>query len=758
MILILLAACIAIVLLVWALGPQWFFLCRSSLLGLALMYFLPSIAITLAKGLCIAAFDLRGFGDAFTVGLLFFLACWAVTATSDLVLDLAETRLNQTLPPVSKYLHTVRSAFIAGAFILNWYAILVAKEIHLATDISKQTLRINFGLLVGLAAGFVLFVVLQFFEGGKNKEKFSFPRLSRRLLKKRESELSEESLLFRKSDAPLLWFGIPIPSSLGKGYFEQRGGSLKLLHGHRYALGALAVAALVYLFFFVGNLFRFLPPPPALCSLLLLLILFVWLLSGLSFFLDAYRIPLFVPLFAIVVISSLFETSDHFYRIWKIDVKPVEDLPSIELASEVLSRPTDDRKSVVLIAAAGGGIQAAAWTARVLTGLEEELDGSKPGTFAKSIRLLSGVSGGSVGIMFYVNATYPVDISDKQRADRRKGIVRAATDSSLDPTVFALVSYDLERFLFPIFVPDIFRDRGRTLELAWSNNDTAEFQRTSDQSLEKKTLNSWVRGIRAQQFPAVIFNSTLVEPGERMTFSTSMFSSPHPDQRDFYTIYPDKDISVPTVVRLSATFPVVSPAARPKLAESSAAWSGSRDQAGVDPYHLVDGGYFDNSGLTAVSTWLDDALKDLYANHPEKVPRKILVIEIKPFPAAAEDKSYGGSQNLDPFLHLFAPLLAVNNVRNHIQIGMAEGGFYPAAKRWELEAYNPERPGKAQNTQLLQIKIRLFPVQFQSRLQGGVTPLSWHLRECEKEDIEAAWAKFASGPDMLAIQRFFNSE
>jgi hypothetical protein len=194
------------------------------------------------------------------------------------------------------------------------------------------------------------------------------------------------------------------------------------------------------------------------------------------------------------------------------------------------------------------------------------------------------------------------------------------------------------------------------------------------------------------------------------------------------------------------------------LAESSAAWSGSRDQAGVDPYHLVDGGYFDNSALTAVSAWLDDALKDLYANHPEKVPRKILVIEIKPFPAATEDKSNGGSQNLDSFLHLFAPLLAVNNVRDHIQIGMAEGGFYPAAKRWELEAYNPERPGKAQNTQLSQIKIRLFPVQFQSGIQGGVTPLSWHLRECEKEDIEAAWAKFASGPDMLAIQRFFNSE
>jgi hypothetical protein len=131
---------------------------------------------------------------------------------------------------------------------------------------------------------------------------------------------------------------------------------------------------------------------------------------------------------------------------------------------------------------------------------------------------------------------------------------------------------------------------------------------------------------------------------------------------------------------------VVSPAARPKLAESSAAWSGTRDQAGVDPYHLVDGGYFDNSGLTAVSAWLDDALQDLYHDHPEKVPGKILVIEIKPFPDAADNKSDSEnqkadrSQNADTFLHLLAPLLAVDTVRDHIQIGMAEGSFYAAAK------------------------------------------------------------------------------
>jgi hypothetical protein len=56
------------------------------------------------------------------------------------------------------------------------------------------------------------------------------------------------------------------------------------------------------------------------------------------------------------------------------------------------------------VAAAGGGIQAAAWTARVLTGLEEICAEKRPGRFVQSLKLLSGVSGGSVGIMYFVTA------------------------------------------------------------------------------------------------------------------------------------------------------------------------------------------------------------------------------------------------------------------------------------------------------------------------------------------------------------------
>ena len=53
---------------------------------------------------------------------------------------------------------------------------------------------------------------------------------------------------------------------------------------------------------------------------------------------------------------------------------------------------------LVVVTAAGGGIQAAAWTAQVLAGLDRIYGPD----FTRSVGLVSGVSGGSVGTMYYM--------------------------------------------------------------------------------------------------------------------------------------------------------------------------------------------------------------------------------------------------------------------------------------------------------------------------------------------------------------------
>ncbi len=61
---------------------------------------------------------------------------------------------------------------------------------------------------------------------------------------------------------------------------------------------------------------------------------------------------------------------------------------------------------MLVVTAAGGGIQAAAWTTEVLAQLQAECDKTVPDQFANSISLVSGVSGGSVGLMFYLGTRF----------------------------------------------------------------------------------------------------------------------------------------------------------------------------------------------------------------------------------------------------------------------------------------------------------------------------------------------------------------
>jgi hypothetical protein len=140
-----------------------------------------------------------------------------------------------------------------------------------------------------------------------------------------------------------------------------------------------------------------------LCYFLLLSTVTVWGLSGLSFFFDAFRIPLFVLVVLWIFVAALHLKADHSYRIHQVSVeKDVYVEPTGP--GSVLARTNENDDRIILVAAGGGGIQPSAWTARVLTGLEGICGKKRPGRFVRSLKLLSGVSGGSVGIMYFVTA------------------------------------------------------------------------------------------------------------------------------------------------------------------------------------------------------------------------------------------------------------------------------------------------------------------------------------------------------------------
>ena len=180
--------------------------------------------------------------------------------------------------------------------------------------------------------------------------------------------------------------------------------------------------------------------------------------------------------------------------------------------------------------------------------------------------------------MFYVNL-YDRSALDHFRTNELTSLTDLVSRSSLDDVAWALVYHDLPRIFFP--TRNKFYDRGYILEENWRVRAQID-----------QTLSEWRDGVKEGWRPAVIFNSTITETGEPLTFSTTAWRQERdsqttrevaPRRRDFYDMYDSKDVRVVTAVRLAASFPYVSPAARP-------------DAQSPDDYHMIDGGYYDNYG------------------------------------------------------------------------------------------------------------------------------------------------------------------
>ncbi len=317
---------------------------------------------------------------------------------------------------------------------------------------------------------------------------------------------------------------------------------------------------------------------PALCYLLLLFTMLCWLLSGLTFFFDRYRIPVLVPLVVVLLLTSYLGdiSADYLYKTEKPAPLPSHSDPT---SPHYRDPPSPD--SIVVVAANGGGIQSAAWTARVLTGLEEKCRevGCDQG-LAESIRMISSVSGGSVGTMYFVNA-YPDE--GPPPPEDLDNIVGRAEASSLAPIAWGLLYPDFLRTIWP-YEPEW--DRGRTLEEAWSGQDPKDAGGVDD------SLSAWGKKALQSDRPDVIFNATVAETGQPLVLATTadlpskmMTHDELLAERGAETH--NTDVSVVTAARLSAAYPYVSPAARAK-------------EGGKAAHHVVDGGYYDNYGVSSL--------------------------------------------------------------------------------------------------------------------------------------------------------------
>jgi hypothetical protein len=423
---------------------------------------------------------------------------------------------------------------------------------------------------------------------------------------------------------------------------------------------------------------------PALCSALMVMMLACSTFSALSFFLDLWHVPLLLAVIGWGVFTAQSRNSDHFYTLWSRPggVK----LPPAPLETLAATRTRNGR--VIVAAANGGGIQAAAWAAQVLEGLGEDSP-----SFAGSLRLISSVSGGSLGSACY---TY------KQANPEARSAFLAASASSLDEVAWGLSWPDLMKSVFP-WGPHLI-GRGRALEKAWiANCGTGE----NPTSLLDQPLSDWNAEVWKGNLPAVIMNATLVETGQRLLMGTTQFTenNNYRARVDASKLHGyDKDVAAVTAARLSASFPYVTPAAR-----STA--------PGLQP-HVVDGGYYDNYGMSTLVEWLDEALcQDQLA--ATRTVSSVLVIQIHGAPVTADSNPKANKlSDRGWFFQMLAPLLTLDHVRGAGQI-----------------AHNDLELGQLQQRWFGAVPIHSVTLEFPDQN----APLSWHLTRQQKERVLDRW-------------------
>ena len=294
------------------------------------------------------------------------------------------------------------------------------------------------------------------------------------------------------------------------------------------------------------------------------------ILAGLAFFFDGpiTALGLHVPTLVLVVVFIYCNSSlGNFYQLIEPTAPAGAPLSPAEVIDALFppGNGKDTDQVLTIVCASGGGIEASAWTARVLTGLEKEF----PQSFANSIGLISSVSGGSVGAMYYLDHRYrpttPHLVMMTLSIEAEVPGLSAALWGLIGPDTFRFLTYGL-----PIRYSKI--DRGWALEQVWRGAPAS--LNPQEPAIDEK-FSDWRNALRQGKLPAVVFNATNVYTGYPVLIGTAEIPKhvrkrPTPDTSapenviqigDGEGQYGNADIAVATAARLSASFPYVTPVA-----------------------------------------------------------------------------------------------------------------------------------------------------------------------------------------------------
>ncbi len=309
---------------------------------------------------------------------------------------------------------------------------------------------------------------------------------------------------------------------------------------------------------------------------------------------------------------------------WWLSTNGLPNFAETQLTAEnppaqVLLDTADKRPyPLIIMAASGGGIRAAWWTAAVMGALEADpgkacLSEPVAAFDGRQIFAASGISGGSLGL-----AAHQAWIRDGGLTEIKGGDGTAvAVDTAwvderlgqdhLSPALAWFTYVELAQSVLG-FPSPMGQDRAAVMEKSW---EAGQFNTDADGAgLQFGIRNTWQA---VPQLPMLLLNGTSVDDGCRLVAgvlavnadvggcgSGGPTSATMPDAYGIDTfLCPDEDFRLSTAALLSARFPLIAPSGRLAPCETSAEPGQARSTIEV-----VDGGYRDANGAeTAADVW-----------------------------------------------------------------------------------------------------------------------------------------------------------
>ena len=415
--------------------------------------------------------------------------------------------------------------------------------------------------------------------------------------------------------------------------------------------------------------------------------------GALIYFAQRYHIPVLSFVVVMAVVFSLFNDNHAVRAEAELAVLPGSELRTErDLTSYYKAWSTDllasskskgDEVPAFLVAAEGGGVRAAYWTALVLSRLQDENT-----EFARHVFAISGISGGSLGGAVFVALAKSRHAGSTEKLESKAADILA--EDFLSPTLAAMLFPDLvQRFLPIACLPD----RAQALEQSWEKSWA---QHVGSDDLFARPFRGMLPG-KGFDSPLLFLNSTDVATGRRVIVNALC-----EDRGEFDHVFHNalngmdvigSDLRVSTAAHMSARFTYVSPAGTIHRRDAREDARFASEQPGENPWiRVVDGGYFENSGtVTALELLEFIRQQESGRSGKRRIRPYVILISNEPIPKEPEELSADAGRRA-LMSEILSPILGLIHVRpargfqargmieesvDHLEAELAAGGAHP---------------------------------------------------------------------------------